>query len=414
MGNQAGGWGQLPLIILQSQPWGWMGKLKEGSVYDPYSPTEDWMARFQSVNPAQPSAEAIITPAPTPAPTPPGPVKATAYNVGARVEGLYSDGGWYKATIEKINADGSYTLKWDDGDTKDRVKVAAQIRVQASVPRRPQPQPSVPSVQVDPTGWMAIINATMLIPYFTDQYPGEKPRESREKTNQWMHEKPRLRAVVHYGTTALSTGSDWDHSFGFNMAVLDPSSPALPIQWTVPVDLQFQMQVQVPPSSCVWFKFTVKKALLPKAGPYWGWPWEGDGTTADYSVARIGMTRWDTCAFVDRQRPKGVMLEFFMEEAIMVLKPRSILAQIGTVLSGMGGYMALLTTVFFVFFVKAATDADPSSDPKEALTLRFLGEKLPAKQGEESDGEDEEEDEEQEEDISLLMRDVRSGSLNDA
>jgi len=52
-------------------------------------------------------------------------------HVGARVEALWSlDGLWYGATVEKINADGSYSIKWDDGDAREKVKVAAQIRVQ--------------------------------------------------------------------------------------------------------------------------------------------------------------------------------------------------------------------------------------------------------------------------------------------
>jgi len=48
--------------------------------------------------------------------------------VGDQVEGLYKNGEWFKATIERINGDGTYTLKWADGDTQDKVKPAAKIR----------------------------------------------------------------------------------------------------------------------------------------------------------------------------------------------------------------------------------------------------------------------------------------------
>merc|ERR1719162_1774818 len=50
------------------------------------------------------------------------------YRVGERVEGSCKDGRWCKATIDKINLDGTYTLKWHDGGTQDTVKAEANIR----------------------------------------------------------------------------------------------------------------------------------------------------------------------------------------------------------------------------------------------------------------------------------------------
>jgi hypothetical protein len=50
------------------------------------------------------------------------------FSVGDRVKGLYMTGKWYSATIEAVNFDGTYLLKWDDGDTKDRVKTLDQLR----------------------------------------------------------------------------------------------------------------------------------------------------------------------------------------------------------------------------------------------------------------------------------------------
>jgi hypothetical protein len=50
------------------------------------------------------------------------------FGVGDRVQGLYMTGKWYSATIDAVNYDGTYLLKWDDGDSKDRVKTIDQLR----------------------------------------------------------------------------------------------------------------------------------------------------------------------------------------------------------------------------------------------------------------------------------------------
>lgn len=54
------------------------------------------------------------------------------YVVGEKVKSLYENGDycgyWYQATIVKVNADGTYTLAWEDGGTEDTVKPASKIR----------------------------------------------------------------------------------------------------------------------------------------------------------------------------------------------------------------------------------------------------------------------------------------------
>ena len=53
--------------------------------------------------------------------------KRGAFAVGERVKGKYMDGFWYTATIEKVEGD-MFVLRWDDGDTKDRIKSASQLQ----------------------------------------------------------------------------------------------------------------------------------------------------------------------------------------------------------------------------------------------------------------------------------------------
>jgi len=58
--------------------------------------------------------------------------RSTKYTVGEQVEGLYKDGSWYRATIVKINSDGTYTVEWADGGLQDTVKPESKIRLPAS------------------------------------------------------------------------------------------------------------------------------------------------------------------------------------------------------------------------------------------------------------------------------------------
>ena len=44
------------------------------------------------------------------------------------MEGRYQNGKWYPAMIATLDTDGTYTLLWDDGDTKDRVKGPEEVR----------------------------------------------------------------------------------------------------------------------------------------------------------------------------------------------------------------------------------------------------------------------------------------------
>ena len=51
------------------------------------------------------------------------------FGVGDRVRGLYKNGKWYLASVEAYNPDdGTYLLKWDDGDSQDRVKTPEQLQ----------------------------------------------------------------------------------------------------------------------------------------------------------------------------------------------------------------------------------------------------------------------------------------------
>jgi hypothetical protein len=51
-----------------------------------------------------------------------------SFDVGDQVEGQYLTGSWYPAVILSCNVDGTYTLQWNDGDSKDRNKRADQLR----------------------------------------------------------------------------------------------------------------------------------------------------------------------------------------------------------------------------------------------------------------------------------------------
>mmetsp|Transcript_64472 Transcript_64472/g.172661 ORF Transcript_64472/g.172661 Transcript_64472/m.172661 type:complete len:98 (-) Transcript_64472:104-397(-) len=53
-----------------------------------------------------------------------------AFQKGDRVEGLYRNGVWYRATVADPLEGGLFLLNWDDGDSQDRVKTAAQLRRQ--------------------------------------------------------------------------------------------------------------------------------------------------------------------------------------------------------------------------------------------------------------------------------------------
>ena len=50
------------------------------------------------------------------------------FKAGDAVDGLYKNGKWYPAVIDKKNDNGTYTLNWNDGDTADRIKAAKDIR----------------------------------------------------------------------------------------------------------------------------------------------------------------------------------------------------------------------------------------------------------------------------------------------
>jgi hypothetical protein len=55
----------------------------------------------------------------------------SGFDVGDRVEGKYKTGKWYCAVIESRNKDGTFVLRWDDGDPEDRVKLGKELRYRA-------------------------------------------------------------------------------------------------------------------------------------------------------------------------------------------------------------------------------------------------------------------------------------------
>jgi len=77
---------------------------------------------------------------------------ATAFAVGAKVQGMYPTGRYYSATVAEVHDGGAaYTLNWDDGDTQHRRVVAEHVRPHGSVAERrhrarraarPSPSPS--------------------------------------------------------------------------------------------------------------------------------------------------------------------------------------------------------------------------------------------------------------------------------
>lgn len=251
-----------------------------------------------------------------------------------------------------------------------------------------QVDPRQPSVKVE--GKYAIIDASMLVPYF--------PKLTTVTPDTPWVEEPRVRAILYY--TKMADSLNWEQAHGFDLGTQDPSSP--PFDVSAPSPVNYQLQAQIPPGACAFLKFTVKKAVRAKYGTYWGWPWEGDHTKAEYTVVQNGVIKWDVCGFssdktnVGSGSPSALMLEFMFDKTIVVTKPVGILAQLGELLSSVGGYLALIPTVFFLFFVKLHPDVirKPSFDPKEALTMRFLGKKASGKNEEDSGDEEEEDDEE--------------------
>lgn len=50
------------------------------------------------------------------------------FTPGQHVEAKYTDGNWYGATISEAQADGGFKVAWDDGDLRDRAKDAKDVR----------------------------------------------------------------------------------------------------------------------------------------------------------------------------------------------------------------------------------------------------------------------------------------------
>mmetsp|Transcript_18866 Transcript_18866/g.53283 ORF Transcript_18866/g.53283 Transcript_18866/m.53283 type:complete len:112 (+) Transcript_18866:71-406(+) len=58
------------------------------------------------------------------------------FRAGDAVRGLFSDGEWYLATVERANEDGTYAVAWFDGDASGRVKRPEELRPARYSPAR--------------------------------------------------------------------------------------------------------------------------------------------------------------------------------------------------------------------------------------------------------------------------------------
>lgn len=78
--------------------------------------------------PTPPRPVMIRPPSPPRAPSPPPSPPRKAFEVGEEVEALYRNDCWYQGKIDAILGPNEYMLAWKDGDTNDRVKISEHIR----------------------------------------------------------------------------------------------------------------------------------------------------------------------------------------------------------------------------------------------------------------------------------------------
>lgn len=71
-----------------------------------------------------------VSTTPAPAPQAQAPVVTAKYAVGTKVEARWKGGMWYKGTVAAIAADGTYSINYDDGDKESSVK-ESNIKLQA-------------------------------------------------------------------------------------------------------------------------------------------------------------------------------------------------------------------------------------------------------------------------------------------
>jgi hypothetical protein len=63
---------------------------------------------------------------------PPPPEGCAAFGAGSKVYALFRDGEWYPATIEVGDGQGNFIVRWEDGDSSDRVKRAEELKKRSS------------------------------------------------------------------------------------------------------------------------------------------------------------------------------------------------------------------------------------------------------------------------------------------
>lgn len=63
-----------------------------------------------------------VSTTPAPAPQAQAPAAVAKFAVGTKVEARWKGGSWYKGTVSAIAADGTYSINYDDGDKESGVK----------------------------------------------------------------------------------------------------------------------------------------------------------------------------------------------------------------------------------------------------------------------------------------------------
>jgi len=150
-----------------------------------------------------------------------------------------------------------------------------------------------------------------------------------------------------------------------------------------------------PHGTCSFMHIQIEKDLVPKAGTYWGLPWEGKNVEPFYHVLLSSMSQsaaYDSdlhnecvssrdangniCTNADDNKCFGHMI-IVIEMTSPILRtiiPRSVLARIRMLVSAkIGGYLSVVASLFFFLFIRRfpLTLTDEELVNRE-LTIRFL------------------------------------------
>jgi len=209
----------------------------------------------------------------------------------------------------------------------------------------------VPTAKVLSGGFMALINLTMLTPNFNSP-----------NLHTYGHinflEPPQLSVLVEWE----STGRQW-----FQIFTADPSTPAhlldnkdntmLSPELRKHLKMQEYMSVNLNPVSRVSVQeFSLSKEVIPKKGILWGFPGEAEHTTTTWNMVptvtsnsfnakgNTGAAGWS----------KGANMFWFKlsKPTYSKVAPLSVRSRVLSVLSSIGAYFALASTVFYLLFVR--------------------------------------------------------------